>query len=191
MTIGLTGGIGSGKSTVARIFELLGAAVFDSDAQAKQCYYIPQVKEKIICLLGADAYSSNGKINRNYISNLIFANQELLQKINAIIHPAVKERMLSFELLHHNKLIVKESALLFEAQLEQTVDKIVVVTAPLELRITRTIQRDGVSRTQVEDRIAKQLSQEEKIKKADFVIDNSEHILLIPQIIALYQTLTT
>jgi dephospho-CoA kinase len=190
MTIGLTGGIGSGKSTVASIFELLGAAVFDSDAEAKHCYYIPQVKEKVIHLLGAEAYSSNGKIDRNYIANLIFGNQELLQKINAIIHPAVKKRMQSFELQHHNKLIVKESALLFEAQLENTVDKIVVVTAPLDLRIKRSVQRDGVSRKQVEDRIAKQVSQEEKIKKADFVIDNSEQILLLPQVIALYHTLT-
>lgn len=190
MTIGLTGGIGSGKSAVARIFELLGAAVFDSDAEAKRCYYIPQVKEKIIHLLGADAYSSTNKIDRNYIANLIFANQELLHKINAIIHPAVKDRMLSFELQHHNQLIVKESALLFEAQLENTVDKTVVVTAPLDLRIKRSMKRDGVSRTQVEDRIAKQLSQEEKIKRSDFVLDNSEQVLLLPQVIALFQTLT-
>lgn len=189
MTIGLTGGIGSGKSMVARVFELLGAAIFNSDDEAKLCYYNPEIKVRIIELLGPEAYSETGEINRGYIANSIFGNESLLQKINGIIHPAVKARMLAFEQKYQNKLIVKESALLFEAHLESTVNKIVVVSAPLELRIKRSMLRDGISRLQIEERIAKQWPQDEKIKNAHYVIDNSEQVLVLPQVLNLYQKL--
>src|ERR1041384_2752635 len=115
MIVGLTGGIGSGKSTVAKMFAVLGLPVYDTDARAKETYYKPEVKEKIIALLGEGAYYPDGKINPGSISKIVFNDSSLLQKLNAIIHPAVDSDFREFvEANKNHKLIVKESALLFE-----------------------------------------------------------------------------
>lgn len=187
MILGLTGGIGSGKSTVARLFELMGAVVFNSDEVAKQCYFFPDVKEKVIALLGSQAYVSEQELNKGLIANLVFNNSELLKQLNAIIHPAVNKVMKSFEAAHQHKLIVKETALLFEAGLQNEVDKILVVIAPDELRIQRCMQRDKQSREQVLQRMAAQMKQEEKAAKADFIIHNNESLSLIKQVDTLYK----
>jgi len=183
MIIGLTGGIGSGKSVVAKIFEILGCVVFNSDQLAKNLYFEPAIREKIIKLMGSESYLSETKIDRSYISKNIFSNRSLLQELNALIHPEVALVFKKFVFDHPNKIIVKESALLFEADLTKQVQSIVLVAAEDELRIDRVIKRDGISKEDVIERINAQWPQDEKIKKADFVIYNNEREFLTPQVI--------
>ncbi|MBL7920614.1 MAG: dephospho-CoA kinase [Bacteroidia bacterium] len=190
MVIGLTGGIGSGKSTVARLFEIIGCAVFYSDDVAKEIYFDKDVKAKVITLLGAETYISEKQINKKYISSKIFSDTALLHGLNAIIHPAVIEKFEIFKKKHINNLVVKETALLFEAKLEAQVDKIVLVAADDELRIKRVMQRDGLSKEDVIKKIQAQLPQQEKIAKSDFVIYNDEKEFLITQVLNIYNKLT-
>jgi dephospho-CoA kinase len=141
MIVGLTGGIGSGKSTVAKMFAVLGVPVYNSDERAKEMYYEAGVKEQVIAILGAEAYDAQAKINRAYISEKIFSNKDLLQKINSVIHPAVGRDFKTFVEEHKtSKVIIKESALLFEAGLKDKVDKVVFVSSPLE---KRTVSRSS------------------------------------------------
>ncbi|WP_317897405.1 dephospho-CoA kinase [Aurantibacillus circumpalustris] len=189
MVAGLTGGIGSGKTTVAKLFELLGCAVFESDEVARSVYYQPEIKSKVIQLLGPESYSSDTCIDKKFISTKIFSDTDLLQQLNAIIHPAVIAKSKQFIAEHPNKLIIKETALLFEAHLEKDVDKIILVVAKDETRIKRVMQRDGLTHEEVEKKIKSQLPQSEKIKKADFIIYNDETELVIPQVIKIYKAL--
>ncbi len=192
MVVGLTGGIGSGKSTVAAIFKLLGCKLFNSDDVAKQIYFEENVKSQIISLLGSEAYLNDTSINKPYINSKIFSNTILLQQLNAIIHPAVKNKFDAFKneaLINSaskNQLIIKETALLFEANLQHQVDKIILVTANDDLRIKRTMLRDGLTKEDVIKKINSQLSQTEKIKQSHYIIDNNETQLLIPQVLKIY-----
>lgn len=181
MVAGLTGGIGSGKSTVAKLFEIFGCAVFYSDDVAKNIYFEESVKHEVINLLGKQAYLSETAIDKAYISSKIFNNTHLLHQLNSIIHPAVGKKFEKFKQQHSNKIIIKETALLFEAKLQAQVDKIIVVASKDELRIQRVIQRDKLSQEEVQKKIKSQMAQEEKIKQADFVIYNNEEEFLITQ----------
>jgi dephospho-CoA kinase len=189
MIIGLTGGIGSGKSVVARVFEMLGCAVFNSDEEAKMAYFDDQVRKAVILLLGKDAYLDKDTLNKPYISERIFTDTALLHSLNAIIHPCVKERFEKFRNENPGKIVVKETALLFEAKIDREVDKIVLVTADDEVRITRVMERDGLKREEVLNKIRSQLHQEEKIKKSDFIIYNNEKEFVIPQVLKIYSEL--
>jgi dephospho-CoA kinase len=189
MIVGLTGGIGSGKSTVAKLFEIMGCAVFYSDTVAKEIYFDSAIKPKVINLLGEAAYISNNEIDKKYIGSKIFSDTNLLHQLNAIIHPAVIEKFKEFKKLNAGKLIVKETALLFEAKLESEVDKIVLVSANDELRINRVMQRDGLSKEEVVTKMKAQLPQEDKIKLADFVINNNEEDFLITQVLTIFSKL--
>ncbi len=189
MLVGLTGGIGSGKSTVAQLFKLLGGVIFNSDLAAKEVYYEKETRLKIINLLGENAYESPTKIDKDFIGRKIFSDTDLLHQLNAIIHPAVKEKFIHFTNQHPQQLIIKETALLFEANLEKEVDKIIVVTSDLNLRIKRLTLRDGLTLEHINKKIKSQLSDEEKIKRADFIIYNNETQLLIPQVISIFNQL--
>ncbi len=191
MIVGLTGGIGSGKSTVARVLEILGAAVFDSDAVAKELYFVPAIKSAVISLIGPEAYLSDKQLNRPFIAKAVFENASLLTALNGILHPAVYLAMQSFVSAHRGQLIVKESALLFEAGIEKQVDKIIVVCAPETLRIQRVLRRDQLSEREIRARMASQWPSSEKIKQADFVINNDEIQPLIPQVLSVYASLTS
>lgn len=186
--LGLTGGIGSGKSTVAAIFRTLGVAVYNSDQRAKELYFVPEVRMKIEELLGKKAYRNEKTLDRNYIRSKIFSDAELLKKINAILHPAVKKDFEAFKKEHKkDAYVVKESALLIEAGI--TVDKLLVVTTTADLRKKRIEARDKVSEKEIEQILTKQLPDSEKIKKADWVIENTEEKLLIPQVLKIHQGL--
>jgi dephospho-CoA kinase len=189
MIIGLTGGMGSGKSTVARMLEILGCAVFSSDKTAKETYYDPQIRMRISNLLGRKSYRSNGKINKPYISSKIFSDNVLLHQLNGIIHPAVRHRMETFISQHAGQIIIKETALLFEAGLENDVEKVILVVADDAQRIKRVMKRDGLEEAEVLLRLKAQLPQEEKIKKADYIIYNNDKDLVIPQIIEVFNKL--
>jgi len=186
MIVGLTGGIGSGKSIVAKLFELLGCRLFNSDDVAKQLYFEEEIKQKIINLLGNEAYLTSCTLNKTFISSKIFADKILLQKLNAVIHPAVLFKFNLFVNSHPNEIIIKESALLFEANLNNQVNKIILVVANDEIRINRTIHRDGITREQVLKKINSQLNQSEKIIQSHFIIHNNETELLIPQVLKVY-----
>lgn len=189
MVAGLTGGIGSGKSTVARLFELMGCLHFESDVIAKEVYFDPEVREKVISLLGEKTYLPNGRIDKAYIGSKIFSDKTVLRDLNSIIHPAVIERTEIFVKANPGKIILKETALLFEAKLEKHMDKIILVVAGDETRVKRVMERDGLSREEVIQKINNQLSQEEKIKRSDYIIYNNDTDLLIPQVVKIYQEL--
>jgi dephospho-CoA kinase len=189
MIVGLTGGIGSGKSTVSKLFEIMGCPVFHSDNVAKEVYFDAAVKSQVIKLLGSESYLTDTVINKPFITSKIFSDTNLLHALNAIIHPAVIQRTKRFKEQNPGKIIVKETALLFEAHLEKEVDKIIVVATEDTLRINRVMHRDGLTREEVLQKMRSQLPQEEKIKKADFVVRNNEETLLIPQVLEIYNTL--
>lgn len=189
MVAGLTGGIGSGKSTVARLFELMGCLIFESDVVAKEIYFDANVRSKVVGLLGEQSYLSKTAINKEFISSKIFSDSKLLEGLNAIIHPAVIEKSRLLVEKHPDKIVIKETALLFEAKLEKQMDKTILVVADDEIRIKRVMQRDSLTREQVVKKINSQLLQEEKIKKSDYIIYNNETELLIPQVVAVYKDL--
>jgi dephospho-CoA kinase len=190
MIVGLTGGIGSGKSTVAKLFEVLGVPVYNSDLRAKEMYYKPEVKEQVIRLLGTNAYDENGKLNAQHISSIIFRDSQILHKVNGIIHPAVDGDFREYVANHSDqKIVLKESALLFETGIYKKLDKVILVTSPLELRIARVQSRDNISEAEVIKRINHQLPDEEKIPISDFVIKNDEMTGLIPQVLGVFEKL--
>jgi dephospho-CoA kinase len=189
MIAGLTGGIGSGKSVVAKLFELLGCAVFNSDQVAKQLYFEPAIKEQVLLVLGANAYLDDMHLNKTYISSKIFSDQALLKKINAIIHPAVVQKFTQFAAVNANRIVIKESALLYEANLLAGIDKMMVVVADDALRVKRVMAREDITEAMVLSKIKMQQPQEEKARKADFVIRNNEREFLILQVLRIHEQL--
>lgn len=190
MIIGLTGGIGSGKSTVAKIFQALGAPVFIADDQAKRLLdEDDEVKEQLISLLGNEVLDE-GRINRSYMAQRIFGDEQLLAKVNLIVHPAVGKVFRSWYQKHRDKpYVLREAAILFETNGHKDCDKVVVVTAPEELRLNRVIKRSGESEEQVKLRMKRQFPQEYKDKLADFLIFNDGQKMLIPQVKAVHESL--
>lgn len=191
MIAGLTGGIGSGKTTVARIFSILGCAVFYSDEAAKLAYFRDDVRKGVTELLGKNAYEDGHAINRQYIGSRIFSNARLREQLNSLIHPAVGNMFRQFVASHPNKLIIKESALLYEADVTAELHQVIVVAAPDETRISRVMKRDGLSREEVVRKLSSQIPQEEKIRMADHVIHNNDGLLLIPQVERIFVMLTS
>jgi dephospho-CoA kinase len=190
MIIGLTGGIGSGKTTVAHLFETMGCVTYNSDEKAKLVYYQTNVKEQVIELLGKDAYVSDTEINKEHISKKVFSNTELLHQLNNIIHPAVKTDFTLFQSkLPLGTIIIKESAILFETGIYKDLDKTILVTAPLEVKIERVKKRNATSEEEIKKRISSQWPDEQKTPLANFVIINDGTKALIPQVTAIIQQL--
>lgn len=172
--IGLTGGIGSGKTAVANIIEKLGYPVYNSDNRAKEIVNDnAELKTKIIALLGENAYDENGNYHRKWVAEQIFSDDEKRMALNAIIHPAVKLDFENWVKTQSSKLIFKETALLFELGLDKNCDASVLVTASQEIRIKRVMERDQKTKDEVLAIIQKQMPEEEKCKKADFIIENN------------------
>lgn len=186
----ITGGIGSGKSLVSKIIEIIGYPVYYSDERAKQMYFHPEIKPKVIDLLGTEAYINDYQINKKYIADKIFSDKYLLSQINEIIHNAVKDDFKNFLQIHQNSsFIFKESALIFEAQLQNNCDKIILVTAPTELRIQRVMKRDNISKEEVLNRMKHQLDDSIKISQSDYVIQNDEQQSLLVQVLRIIDDL--
>jgi dephospho-CoA kinase len=171
MKIGVTGGIGSGKSLLVSELERLGAVVYHADKKAKELVYLPEVKESIIKLFGEKAFENN-VYNTKYIASIVFEDAIELQALNSIIHPAVFKDLDRFCHQNEGKTIVYESALMMETGHTHLFDKVILVTAPLSLRIERVMARDGVDRNAVLKRIEKQWSDEKKRDLADIIIEN-------------------
>ena len=172
MVIGLTGGIGSGKSTIAKEFATLGIAVFNSDEQAKALIANnAQVKEKIITAFGEEAYE-NGEYNRAYIAQIVFNNSEKLAILNGIVHPALAKYFKQWAKKQTSPYVLKEAAILFESGSYKDCDYIITVTAPEEVRIARVMARDHCTEAQVCARMAQQWSDAQRIALSDAVIEN-------------------
>lgn len=190
MIIGLTGGIGSGKTIVAKLFETMGCIIYNSDDRAKELYFNADIKQQVIALLGKEAYTNDVELNKAFIAQVIFSDKHKLQQLNAIIHPAVKQdfksvvNQYSFE-----TLIIKETALLFEENISKEVDASILVTAPIELKIERVMKRSDLSRVEVEKRMSAQWTDEQKIPLATYVIINDGKEALIPQVLAVIHQL--
>jgi dephospho-CoA kinase len=182
--IGLTGGIGSGKTTVAEVFRRLGVPVFLSDDVARRLQEDdPKVKKGIQELFGDEIYA-DGKLDREKVAGIVFKDKKKLEQLNAIVHPAVAEAFQQFcEKHREEKYVLKEAAILFETGGNKQLDGMIVVTAPEALRTSRVMQRDGVSQEEVTRRMKNQWPEEEKVKQADFVIVNDEKELVIPQVV--------
>lgn len=175
--IGLTGGIGSGKTTVAKIIEEMGFPVYYSDDEAKNIVNKDSVlKEKITKLLGENAYDENGLYNRKYVAGKVFNNDELLQKLNSLIHPTVKKDFENWVKNQNAEFLFKETALLFELKLNESCYKSLLVTADDNIRIKRVMDRDNKSYREVDAIIQKQMSEKEKIKLSDFIIENNSDL---------------
>lgn len=189
--IGLTGGIGSGKSTVAELCRTLGIPVYESDQRAKALMQANhQVRNEIIALFGPEAYNAEMNLNRAWIASKAFTNPTLLKQLNDIVHPAVFQDLVDWtneETQRTAPYLIQESALLFEEQLEKRFNAIILVIAPEEIRIERVMNRDGVTRDDVVKRINNQLPDIKKIPGSDYVIYNDGARSLIEQVMDIHR----
>lgn len=185
--VGITGGIGSGKSTVSNIFKVLGIPVFDADSAAKQLMQNDEsLKENLQNEFGKNVYV-NGQLNKKYLAEIVFKDTYKLEKLNAIVHPIAIEAGLQWAAKQTTAYIVKEAALLFEAGSGFNLDYIIGVFAPQNLRIKRVMDRDAISKEEVVARIDKQIDETIKMKLCDFVIVNDEQQMVIPQVLKLHE----
>lgn len=186
MKLGVTGGIGSGKTSVCRMFSVLGIPVFSADTEAR---YImendPGIMEMINGAAGKSVYT-NGLLERDELARLIFNNREMLDKVNAIVHPLIFNKFSEWALLHDSPYVILEAAILIESGSFNNVDRILTVTAPVEERIGRVMRRNSLTRDQVLERIRNQSTDDEKIKVSDYVIRNSEQDMIIPEVLKVH-----
>ena len=181
--IGITGGIGSGKTFVCRIFESMGYPVFYSDKEAKSILNNDlTVKNQIIDLFGKEAYLSNELLNREFLASKIFDNKELLSKMNAIVHPTVRRYFNEWVVQQKSNIVFNEAAIIFEIGNDKNYDAVVLVKASKETKVNRIQTRDNSSLKEIEKRMNNQWSDDRKIELADYVIDNNVGIMLLPQI---------
>ena len=184
--VGLTGGIGSGKTTVAHMFKALGVPVFNSDDEAKVLMNSSVIiKQEIIELLGENSYKDD-TLNKPYIASQIFNTKAVLKQINAIVHPKVAAAFDTWVSKQNAPYVVKEVAILFETRTDSLVDFIITVIAPLETRIQRVMERDQKSREAVELIIDNQLSDSEKIKKSHYVIENNNRLITEKKVLEIH-----
>jgi dephospho-CoA kinase len=193
LQVGITGGIGSGKSVICRIFKVLGVPVYDADLRARELMEHDQTLiDSIRQAFGPATYKTDGALDRVFLAKVVFGNHEALAQLNGLVHPRVRidyESWSGAQLAHY---VLREAALLYESGSYTTVEKMIVVTSPHALRIQRVLHRDKHrSRKDIEAIIDNQMSDEEKSKRADFIIQNDERHLVIPQVLALHQHFMT
>jgi dephospho-CoA kinase len=170
--IGLTGGIGSGKTTIAQYFKSLGVAVYIADDEAKKLLELPDIQNKIKAIFGESVFENN-VISKEKLASVVFQNPQKLSELNTIIHPAVKEHFKLWVAIHQNEpFVIKETAILFESGSDIDCDKIITVVAPLETRIQRVISRDQTSKETILNRINNQWTDEMRMAKSDYIIEN-------------------
>ena len=189
LKVGVTGGIGSGKTTVCKVFELLGIPVFYADDVAKSIMQTdPVLKTALLNTFGENSYTKDGMLNRAYISSIVFNDKQELEKLNSLVHPAVLRAFDNWVLEHHESpYVIKEAALLYESGGFKMCNKSILVIAPTLIKMNRVKLRDGISEEDIQLRMNRQFSDEMKIKYADHILNNDEKQLLIPQIIHLHQ----
>jgi dephospho-CoA kinase len=186
--IGITGGIGSGKSTVAKIFATLGVSIYDADSSAKKVMLQEDLKNAIRKEFGDQCYDAAGMLDRKYLANQVFGSPEKLKKLNSLVHPRVAEDYMQWLDQHRTEhYVLKEAALLFETGSANQLDKIIVVTAPEEIRIKRVQSRDHRSEKEIKDIIHRQWTEQQSVAKADHLIVNDDIQPLLPQALKLHE----
>lgn len=187
LKLGVTGGIGSGKTTVCKVFGVLGIPVFSADDEAKRILDSDrEIQIKINLLAGKDLFSS-GKLDRPALAKMIFNNKELLEKVNSIIHPAVFRSFGEWFNQQYSPYSIMEAAILFESGAFRFMDKIVTVVTPLDERIERLVSGNRLTKEEINERIKNQIDDDSRIKQSDFIISNSENDLIIPSIIGIHE----
>lgn len=185
--LGVTGGIGSGKTSVCRVFSVLGIPVFSADPEAKILMNTDEgIREAINRITGRDMYPE-GILDRPGLAELIFNDRELLMKVNTAVHPVVMERFMDWAERQTSPYVIIEVAILFESGAADIVDRILTVTAPLEERIERVIMRNRMTREQVLERIRNQHDDEYLVSRSDYVIENSENDMIIPAVLDIHR----
>lgn len=188
--IALTGNIGSGKTIISEIFSKLGIPAYNADENARRILFSEQVVPVLMNTFGKEIMDESGLPDRTKIADIVFNNPLLLHQLNRIIHPLVMKDFLKWCDVQSNvPFVILESAIIFENGLEKFMDKVILVTAPEELRISRVMIRDGVDRQKVLDRIKNQMPEEQKASKADFIIKNDEKAFVMPRILEVYNQL--
>ena len=189
LRVGLTGGIGSGKSTAAKIFEVLSIPVYYADVEAKRLMNEDlELRTNIIKHFGEKAYT-NEMLDRKYISSIVFSDPAKLELLNSIVHPATKEDGEKWMHQQTTPYAIHEAALIFESGSAENLDYVIGVSAPRALRIQRVMNRDGITRDEVVKRINRQIDETIKMKLCDFVIINDEQQLLVPQVLGIHEKL--
>ncbi len=189
LKVAITGGIGSGKSLVCQVFKTLGIPIFDADAVSNQLVeHDAALKTAIIELFGKEAYKNN-IYNRKYIASIVFSQAEMLQALNALIHPKAIEAAKQWFEKQQSPYAIKEAAILFESNAEKDIDIIIGVTAPEQIRVKRVMQRTGYSKEEVIKRMQQQMPDEEKMAKCNYVIQNNDTDAILPQILQIHQQL--
>ncbi len=193
LKIGITGGIGSGKSIASRVFSLLGIPIYSADARAKWLIANDSdLREQIIRNFGNDSYFEDGSLNREFLAKTVFSDPDKVKIINSLVHPAVGKDFENWISDQQSPYVLKEAALIFETGGEKKLDGIINVSAPLKIRVNRVLSRDSHrSREQINQIINQQLPDKEKCEKADWVIKNSPNRLVIPQVLEIHQELIT
>jgi dephospho-CoA kinase len=182
--LGVTGGIGSGKSLVCSIISAMGYPIFNADSEARRIVESDFEVISAIKNLFGDGIYLNGYLDRKRVAEIVFSNPTLLEELNSIIHPAVANHFDHWVFQYrYRSLVVKEAAILFESGANRNVDKTLVVTAPLDVRIKRVIERDGLNREEILSRMNNQFTQDELVKRCDLVIENDSDQLILPQIV--------
>jgi len=186
LKLGITGGIGSGKTTVCKVFSVLGIPVFSADEEAKRILDNErEIQKKISEAAGKDLYIS-GSLDRKELARLIFNDRDLLEKVNGIIHPAVFEYFGDWVQMQDSPYVIMEAAILFESGAARMMDKIVTVITPVEERIERLLRGNKFTREQITERIRNQIDDGERISQSDFVIFNSENDMIIPAVLGVH-----
>lgn len=186
--VGITGGIGSGKTTVCRVFEILGVPVFNADDVAKSIMITnPTLIKGITERFGTAAYFPNGELNRKYLSGIVFQDAQALQALNELVHPAAIQAFKDWSALQSSPYCLHEAAILFESGAYKTCDYSILVSSPENIRMERVMKRDGITREKLSAIMNKQMPEEEKAKLANFVIENDEVHAIIPQVLKLHQ----
>lgn len=185
--LGVTGGIGSGKTTVCKTFKVLGVPVFSADEEGRVIMDTnTRLKEDLNKLVEEDLYAS-GALDRRRLASIIFNDSEMLNKVNNLVHPLVFESYREWCMQQKSDYVIFESAILFEAEAEEHVDKILAVIAPLEERVNRVMERNKMSRQQVMERVQNQISDEEMIKRSNYQVNNADTEMIIPQVLEIHK----
>jgi dephospho-CoA kinase len=189
--LGVTGGIGSGKTSVCRVFRVLGIPVFAADVVAREIMDNDEsVKKMINSIAGKDLYEQ-GNLDRPVLASLIFNNKILLEKVNSLVHPIVFDRFIKWKSDQLAPYVIMEAAILFESGAVNLVDRIATVIAPADERIERIIRRNNLTREQIIDRMKSQIDDEARIKRSDYIIQNSDKDMIIPEILKIHEDLIT
>jgi len=186
MIVGITGGIGSGKSILCKVFSLFGISIYNADEQAKLLMNSAIVKDKIIKKFGSEIYNLQGELNKSLLASIIFNDSEALKTINSIVHPEVKRSFNAWVKIQKSPYVILESAILFESGFYKEVDKIVTIYAPKKLRIKRVATRSKITKSEILSRMKNQLDHKNKIKQSDWIVCNNDKKMILPQVITIH-----